>query len=145
MDEVLSAEQVNIKIQSTERIYINMLKNKKKKKRKIDEMSLGRNDEEKENYPKEDADGFAQVGTLQAEERRCLAFMLQSHWDGSRERNRQQQNAHHKSDMGFSDIEDATPPNLVTGFVVANIGNMTNGANNNVNSSDTDTPFHVPD
>ena len=115
-----------------------------KNKRKIDEMRLGRNDEEKENYPEEDADGFAQVGTLQAEERRCLAFMLQAHWDGSREKNRQQQNTCHESNMGFSDIEDVTPPNLVTGFVVVNIGNMTNGANNNVNSPDTETLFHVP-
>ena len=137
MDEVLSAEQVNIKIQSTER-NINMLKKIKKNKRKIDEMSLGRNDEEKENYPEEDADDFAQYATLQAAERRRLAFMPQAHQDGSRERNRQQQNTHHESDMGFSDIEDVTPPNLVTGFVVANIGNMTNGgANNNVNSPDT--------
>ena len=46
--------------------------------------------------------------------------------------------------MGFSDIEDVTPPNLVTGFVVVNIGNMTNGANDNMNSPDTDTLFHVP-
>ena len=52
--------------------------------------------------------------------------------------------------MGFSDVEDVTPPNLVTGFKVANIGNSGNSANNNVNnnnvnSSDTDTCFHVPD
>ena len=47
--------------------------------------------------------------------------------------------------MGFSDIEDVTPPNLVTGFVVVNISNTANGANNNVNSPDTDTLIHVLD
>ena len=47
--------------------------------------------------------------------------------------------------MGFSDIEDITPPNLVTSFIVANIGNSVNSANNDVNSPDTDTRFHVPD
>ena len=38
--------------------------------------------------------------------------------------------------------EVVTPPNLVTGFVVVNIGNS---ANNDVNSPDTDTCFHVLD
>ena len=76
VDEVLSLEQVNIKIQSTDR-NINMLKKIiKRNKRKIAEMSLDRNDEEKENYPEENADDYAQVGTLQLEERRRLAFML---------------------------------------------------------------------
>ena len=74
-----------------------------------------------------------------------FSFILQACWDGSIERNRQQLNTHHESDMGFSDIEDVTPPNLVTGFVVANIGNTANGANNKMNSPDTDTLIHVPD
>ena len=74
VDEVLSPEQVNIKIQSTDR-NINMLKKIiERNKRKIAEMSLDRNDEEKKNYPEENADDYAQVGTLQLEERRCLAL-----------------------------------------------------------------------
>ena len=55
----------------------------KRNKRKIAEMSLDRNDEEKENYPEENADDYAHIRTLQLEERRCLAFMPQARWDGS--------------------------------------------------------------
>ena len=123
-----------------------------KDKRKIEERNSNRKDEEKENYPQEDGGNYGQVATLQTEEgRRCLALILQDHWDAGRERNehsqvdrQQQQNTHHELDMGFSDVEDVTPPNLVTGFVVANIGNMANSANNDMNSPDTDTLFHVP-
>ena len=95
-----------------------------------------------------------QVGTLQTDEgRRHLALMLQEHWDERRrERNehaqrdsQQQQNTHDETGMGFSDIEDVTPPNLVTGFVVVKFGNSGNSANNDVNSPDTGTHFHVPD
>ena len=58
--------------------------------------------------------------------------------------NNRQQNTGHDTDMGFSDMEAVTPPNLVTGFLVVNIGNSRNSANNDIKSPDTDTCFHVP-
>ena len=86
------------------------------------------------------------------EGRRHLALMLQEHLDERRrERNelaqrdsQQQQNTHGDTDMEFSNVDDVTPPNLVTGFIVVNTGNSSNSANNDVNSPDTDTHFHVP-
>ena len=125
-----------------------------KKKRKIEESKSNRNNEEKENYSQEDGDDDVQVGTLQTDEgRRCLALMLQKHWNERRREinehaqrdSQQQQNTCDETDMGFSDVEDVTPQNLVTGFVVVNIGNSGNSANNDVNSPDTDTHFHVLD